>query len=306
MSILRKLAYACLPVLLLLGLGEGIARLTDAGGLILYPTQGNCQQRSMLLGDELRPHCTATVGGTPFHTNALGLRDTEVTDDGRQRILAIGDSCTFGWGVEQDEAYPEVLQQRLDRGPQGGRYRVINAGVPGYTSYHGRLYLAERGVALKPTVVVAGYGFNDLVPAGEVRAALAWQRRMMPLLRLDDWLLDWSRLWRWLRIKTARPMPPDAPLRSSPEQYGENIREIVRLARAAGAQPMLIDFLARNSPQHEYLAAVRTAAEELDVPLITYDGPRLDVIHPTADGLIWVAAEVERRLAEIGPAPQGR
>jgi lysophospholipase L1-like esterase len=304
MSVLRKLAYACLPVLVLLGLGEGVARLLDAGGMILYPTQGNCQQRSMLLGEELRPHCSATVGGTPFRTNALGLRDTEVEDDGRRRILAIGDSCTFGWGVEQDDAYPQTLQHRLDRGPQAGRYRVINAGVPGYTSYHGRLYLGERGLALRPAVVVAAYGFNDIVPAGDVSASLAWQRRIMPLLRLDDTLLDWSRLWRWARIKTLRPPSPGAPLRSSPEQYGENIREIVRLSREAGARIVLIDFLAPNSPQREHVAALHGAAEELGVPLIVYDGPRLDVIHPTAEGDLWLAAEVERRLTEAGALPQ--
>ena len=300
MSLLKKLAYACLPLSLLIALGEGIARLAGAGGMFLHPTEGNCMQRSMLLGDELRPHCTAAVAGKPFHTNALGLRDDEVQADGRKRILVIGDSCTFGWGVEQEDAFPQLLQQRLDRGPHAGRYRVINAGVPGYTSYHGRLYLAERGLALEPAVVVVGYGFNDIAPAGDVRASLDWQRRIMPLLRLDDALIDWSRLWRWIRIKTLRPLPPDGPLRSTPAQYGDNIREIVRLARTAGAHVVLIDFLDRSSPQVEHLAALRTASEELGVPLIVYEGPRIDVVHPTADGLVWLAGEVERRLAETG------
>jgi lysophospholipase L1-like esterase len=300
MSVLKKLLYACVPVLVLLALGEGVARLAGAGGMILYPTQGNCQQRDMLLGEALRPHCAARVAGKPFHTNALGLRDAEIADDGRRRILAIGDSCTFGWGVDQDDAYPQLLQQRLDRGPQAGRYRVINAGVPGYTSYHGRLYLAERGLALQPAVVIAGFGFNDIVPSGDVRTSLEWQRRLMPLLRLDDALLDWSRLWRWMRIKTLRPPSPDAPVRSSPADFGENIHEIVRLARGAGAQVVLIDFLDRNSPQREHIAALHGAAEELGVPLIAYEGPRIDVVHPTAEGYVWLAGEVERRLAETG------
>jgi lysophospholipase L1-like esterase len=304
MSLVKKLVYTCVPVLLLLGLGEGVARLADAGGMILYPTEGNCHRRSMLLGEELRPHCTASVGGTLFHTNALGLRDAEVEEDGRQRILAIGDSCTFGWGVEQDHAYPQVLQQQLDHGPQAGRYRVINAGVPGFTSYHGRLYLAEHGLALKPAVVIAGFGFNDIVLSGNVEASLEWQRRIMPLLRLDDALLDWSRLWRWLRVKTLRPLPTAAPIRSTPAQYGENIREIVRLAREAGAQPVLIDFFHPDSPQREHVAALHAAAAELGVPLIVYDGPRIDVVHPTLEGYVWLAGEVQRRLTETGALRQ--
>ncbi|HWP64990.1 MAG TPA: GDSL-type esterase/lipase family protein [Candidatus Limnocylindria bacterium] len=296
---LRPLVYACVPVLALLALGESVARLAGAGGMVLYPTQGNCQQRSALLGEEFRPHCTAVVAGAAFHTNALGLRDAELVDDGRLRILAIGDSCTFGWGVAQDDAYPQQLQARLDESTPG-RYRVINAGVPGYTSQHGVRYLRERGLALRPAVVVAGYGFNDIVPGGDVRASLAWQRRIMPLLRLDDALLDHSRLWRWVRHETLRPPPPDLPLRSTPAQYGADIREIVRLAREAGAQPVLLDFLHPASPQRAHVAALHAAARELDVPLVVYDGPRLDVVHPTRDGYAWLAGELERVLAAVG------
>jgi hypothetical protein len=82
------------------------------------------------------------------------------------------------------------------------------------------------------------------------------------------------------------------------------MREIVRLAREAGAQPLLIDFLDRDSPQREHVAALHGAAEELGVPLIVYDGPRFDVVHPTPEGYVWLAAEVERRLAETGALPQ--
>jgi lysophospholipase L1-like esterase len=299
-GLLRKLGYACIPLLVLLGLGEGVARLAGAGGMILYPTEGNCQRRSPLLGEEFRPHCTAKVAGTAFHTNALGLRDDEVEGDGRRRILAIGDSCTFGWGVEQAEPYPQALQALLDDGAQRGRYRVINAGVPGYTSYHGLLYLRERGLALHPAVVIAGYGFNDIVPAGDVIASLERQRRMMLLLRLDDALLDSSRLWRWLRVKTLRPPSPTLPLRSTPVQYGENLREIVELARAAGAQPILLDFFAPNSPQREHMAALEAAARDLGVPLLVYEGPRLDVVHPTREGYREFAAQLRRHLLETG------
>jgi lysophospholipase L1-like esterase len=288
------------PLLVLLALGEIAARRLDAGGMVFHPTQGNCQRRSPLLGEEFLPHCTATVGGKAFHTNALGMRDDEVVDDGRVRILAVGDSCTFGWGVEQGEAYPQALQARLDAGPDAGRYRVINAGVPGYTNLHGRLYLGEHGRELKPAVVIAGYGFNDIVPSGDVASALAWQRRTLPLWRLDDALLDSSRLWRWLRHVTLRPPPPTLPLRSTPAQYEENLREIVRLSRAAGAQPILISFWNERSPQREHVEALATVARELEVPLITYAGPRLDVVHPTRDGYAWLAEQIEDRLRTQG------
>ena len=75
-------------------------------------------------------------------------------------------------GREQDRAYPQLLQQQLDHGPQAGRYRVINAGSRLHELFHGRLYLKEHGLALKPAVVIAGYGSNDIVLSGDVQASL--------------------------------------------------------------------------------------------------------------------------------------
>jgi lysophospholipase L1-like esterase len=299
----RTLVYACVPLAALLLIGEVVARVTGAGGLILYPTQTNCLRRSPLLGEEFRPHCTARVGGKEFRTNALGLRDGEVTDDGRIRILAIGDSCTFGWGVEQREAYPQVLQVLLDGGAGPGGYRVINAGVPGYTSHHGLAYLQERGPALRPAIVIAGYGFNDIVAHGDVRDALAWQRRMLPLLRLDDALIDSSRLWRWLRWMTLRPPPPDLPLRSSAAQYEATLRGIVAESRAQGAQPLLLSFFGAESPQRGHIAALDTVSRDLGVPLITYDGPRFDVVHPTPEGYARLSRQIAQRLYDTGAVP---
>lgn len=50
-------------------------------------------------------------------------------------IVAFGDSLTAGYGLNPDESYTVLLQQRLDK--QGYRYRVINAGVSGDTSAGG-------------------------------------------------------------------------------------------------------------------------------------------------------------------------
>jgi lysophospholipase L1-like esterase len=294
----KRFAYACVPVLALLVVAEAVTRVLAPGRIVLYPNQGNCQRRDTGLGRSLRSHCTATLQGKTFRTNALGLRDDEVLQDGRTRILAIGDSCTFGWGADQAHAYPQVLQARLDVAGGPRRYRVVNAGVPGYTSRHGLEYLRERGLALRPAIVLVGYGFNDIVPAGDVIAQLTFERRWMPLLRLDDALLDWSRLWRWVRHATLTPPPTDLPMRSSAEQYAQNLREIVRLARAHGVEPVLVSFW--WGPQHEHMLALETVAREPGVPLVTYEGPHLDVIHPTADGYALLAGQVQHRLEEAG------
>ena len=297
---MRTLAYALLPVLVLLIGMEGLARVLHLGGIVLHPNAASCLQRSPLLGQEFRPSCGAIMTDKAFRTNELGLRDGPIVQDGRTRVLAIGDSCTFGWGVEQTEAYPQVLQGLLDARRTTPGYRVINAGVPGYTSYHGVLYLRERGLALRPAIVIAGYGFNDIFRTGDVVQALRWQRALMPLLELDDALLDRSRMWLWVRAKTAMAPRDDLPFRSTPERYRRNLVDIVEMARAAGVKPLLVSFWRPNAPQQQHAAAVGEVAREHGVPMVTYVGDRLDVVHPTRDGYAGLARDVLARLDEAG------
>jgi len=297
--VLRPLAYGCaVTLVLLLGL-EALARVLPLRpDFVLHPTQGNCLQRSALLGQEFRPNCRTMMTGKPLVTNELGMRDAPLDGDGRRRILAIGDSCTYGWAVDAREAYPNLLQGLLDAHGIGTRYRVINAGVPGYTSYHGVLYLRDRGLAFDPAIVIAGYGFNDIFRAGDVEEALRWQRIVLPALRLDDLLLDRSRLWQSLRSAMLHPPPNDLPYRSTAAQYKRNLEEIVRLAREHGAKPLLVSFWSPTAREQQHAAAVGEVSRELDVPVVVYRGPRLDVVHPTGEGYKQLASDIYDRLQE--------
>ena len=53
----------------------------------------------------------------------------------RQRIVILGDSLTYGYGLDRSESYPFLLQKRLDR--SGNDYEVVNAGISGDTSAGG-------------------------------------------------------------------------------------------------------------------------------------------------------------------------
>jgi acyl-CoA thioesterase-1 len=73
-------------------------------------------------------------------------------------VIFLGDSLTAGLGLEADQAYPAVLDRRLDA--EGTPVRVLNAGVSGDTTAGG---LARLGWLLrqKPDVLVVGLGAND-------------------------------------------------------------------------------------------------------------------------------------------------
>ena len=76
----------------------------------------------------------------------------------RPRIVALGDSLTAGLGLPQTEAYPAVLQKKLDAA--GYNYEVVNAGVSGDTSAGGlrRLDWALEGDV---RVLILALGAND-------------------------------------------------------------------------------------------------------------------------------------------------
>lgn len=87
-------------------------------------------------------------------TNSLGFRDREFSDqkNARIRILALGDSFTYGWGVEIDQSWPKILEQRLRSA--GLDAEVANLGKPAGSP---RSYadIAEKAVpALKPDILV--------------------------------------------------------------------------------------------------------------------------------------------------------
>src|SRR6185369_9035870 len=169
-----KLALAATTVVVTLLMAEAVARVIGLDvPFFLFPRPDNCLQRSTTLSMEFRPVCDGTLEGTTFRTNKIGLRGPNLRTDGARRILAVGDSCTFGWRVSEADTYPAQLEAVLNRRAGGDRYQVINAGVPGYTSYQGLVYLQEQGLALRPEIVVIGFGFNDTFLTGDVETQLA-------------------------------------------------------------------------------------------------------------------------------------
>jgi acyl-CoA thioesterase-1 len=94
-------------------------------------------------------------------------------DTARPRVVALGDSLTAGLGLSPEQAYPALLQQRLDQA--GLAYEVVNAGVSGDTSAGGlrRLDWALQG---EVHVLILALGGNDGLrglPADHLRQNLA-------------------------------------------------------------------------------------------------------------------------------------
>ncbi|MFN7955228.1 MAG: GDSL-type esterase/lipase family protein [bacterium] len=96
--------------------------------------------------------------------NRIGLRGREIVEpkpSGTLRILALGDSFTWGWGAPADATYPSQLEERLRAAHPEQRIEVVNGGVSGYGTVQELLLLDRIGAAIQPDIVVLFYYRND-------------------------------------------------------------------------------------------------------------------------------------------------
>lgn len=102
--------------------------------------------------------------------NGEGFRGPAFTREkpaGTYRIVVLGDSVAFGYGVGEHATYARQLELLLNQGQSGtqvdsrSRVEVVNAGVTGYTSWQGRLLYERTIQKFAPDLVIVLFGYND-------------------------------------------------------------------------------------------------------------------------------------------------
>jgi lysophospholipase L1-like esterase len=88
-----------------------------------------------------------------YRINHTGVRDDEASLDAPE-VIVLGDSHAMGWGVEQEEALPQVLARKTGR-------RVLNAAVSSYGTVR-EMLLLDRLDASRLRVLIVQYSDNDL------------------------------------------------------------------------------------------------------------------------------------------------
>jgi lysophospholipase L1-like esterase len=124
---------------------------------------------SKTLGWDLLPNWEGEVSLTKVSTNSFGMRDDEFPfekPENSLRILVLGDSFTFGLGVEQSAIYPKQLEQILNRQESEFSVSVLNGGVGGYNTEQELKWLKEKGLAFDPDIVIVGFVLNDVIYRG--------------------------------------------------------------------------------------------------------------------------------------------
>lgn len=157
------------------------------------------------------------------------------------RIAAVGDSVTFGFAVEESDAYSALVATALSSEFVPARVEWINGGVPGYTSLQG-LRSLDRVLAFHPDVVTILYGWNDGWLTMEPYAArTSVARTVIESSALLTALTSWRR---------AEPPPSTIPTFRyvPPSAFEANLLKISAEVRRAGAVPVLLTAPAAFGP----------------------------------------------------------
>ena len=97
-------------------------------------------------------------GGIPVIINKQGFRADKDYDLKRRKILAMGCSYTFGYGVSGNDAWPKKLEEKLKSGDFD--YDVINMGACAYGLDQNYLWFLEQEKELKPDIVIFGMSYS--------------------------------------------------------------------------------------------------------------------------------------------------
>ena len=259
-------------------------------------------------------------------TNRFGYRDRELgpKDPQRYRIAVIGDSFTWGQGVEASERFTNLLEGSL-----GSRYEVLNLGMPGHDMPQ-HLEVLDQVLTIQPDFVLLQLFINDFETADMQRphprplisesAAEGWGRSSVLYdLANGGWATIQERTGladsyvHYLDRNLRDPNAPNARI-----AFGM-LRQFLEKAKAGGVPAGLVLFPmtdamgpnGSNYPVGFIHERVRQIAAEARVPYLdllpafsTYADPKSLWVspfdaHPNAIAHKRAADEILRRFGEI-------
>lgn len=237
----RKDKFLGLLIFLLILLSlEGAARLFRTGDY-LDKIKAVLREDAELLWVQ-RTGLDTVFEGVPLRTNSLGFRGGEPGPKKRKRIIVMGASPSFGWGVEEARTYPALLAREL--ADAGKDAEVINASVIGYSSWQGARLLERRVLAQEPDVVVFAYGVNDVdryrffrsqpLADADLPAAGPLPVAVSNLLARSVFVKAYAAALNRIFAGTPSACPPSPPERVGLEAYLENLSRFRSAARGRG------------------------------------------------------------------------
>ncbi len=140
-----------------------------------------------------------------YSISSQGLRDRVygTKEEGVYRIVCLGDSFTFGYGIDEVDGYPRALERNLLAMHPGREIEVVNMGTSSYGLWQSEIKFREAGLALNPDLLVL-----QVYPNNDVRDALRREGIVLQAYepRYHNFMDDLDNLHRRLRVGQLRRM----------------------------------------------------------------------------------------------------
>ena len=231
---------------------------------------------------------------TPIRINNHGQRGADyplAKQPGERRIIGLGDSLTFGKGVQDGETYLARLEELLD----GEGVRVVNAAFNGYATFHYRQWALTQLETFQPDLLIVGlFTGNDMEPVGEFASG-----PLVDLMRgsaLRHLLVDTYRRFLWKRVVALK--------------RGTSVAEVEReLERSAGTRARGLSREERQrlwSASIDDLRQIREVADAHGVPTVCLLIPTSWMVAAEdPEGYRWLRERVEEvGMPVIDPRPE--
>ena len=159
---MKKVIYVLIIFIFVFSCIEIFCRIFNIGKT--YSDERNTlYQYDNYLGWMPIPNITATISNSTqqreYKHNSLGFRDIEhdYNNKTKKRIMFIGDSFCYGYGVSQNEVFTELLRNKLLD------FELFNCGVSGYGSDQEYLLLEKYYTIIKPDIIFLLFCDNDML-----------------------------------------------------------------------------------------------------------------------------------------------
>jgi hypothetical protein len=236
---------------------------------------------ALLVGELMSPAVTGrrAADKTVYVTDGRGFRLGEhalAKPAGTVRIAFIGDSYTFGRGVEASRIFSERTAALLEAKLPGRAVETLNFGHPGFNSLRELDALKNVALAYEPDIIVLAFVLNDFsAPAETVRfeeELKDLRDRYSPLKALHRHsrlaaFLDWSAYQIFsgvgrVHLDYLDGLFDPARNRDLPQQRAA-LEEMVRVIGERGGVVLFLPYFVRDEPEQEFYIKGKALVEGL-------------------------------------------
>lgn len=226
-----------------------------------------------------RPRLNLNFQGAKVRTNSLGFRSREVKskkDSDTFRIICLGASPTFGWGISQKEAYPFCLENFLRNNKDiKKKIEVVNAAEIGYSSCQGLNFLTKYILDLSPDLITVSYIINDVDIHRFYRNDCCSDKELNPKNKIAIFLENFfgrSNIYNYLKqiivgksfvlSKKGRGKDYQSQRRVSALDYRKNLERFIQIANEKKVRILFI-VMPVNLPEASELSKEQKMGEDL-------------------------------------------